>query len=233
VWSDLDRDGIQDAGEPGLAGVIVELLACDAPAADAGASAAIVAATTDALGRYHLTAPHGRYALRFLAVSGYAFSPQGTGSDRALDSDPDPLSGQTPCMTLPPGERTDDLDAGLHRQAGNPVVLTYAPAPPNAGHVTLTWQAESSPERAGFNVRRSQRGDGTYYTINDALIQPEVGAAAASSAMAAYRFVDRDISPGKTYFYRLEDVSVSGRGALHGVVSVTVPQGIYLPLVIR
>ncbi|WP_290439155.1 SdrD B-like domain-containing protein, partial [Arthrobacter sp. SW1] len=51
VWSDLDSDGVQDAGEPGLAGVTVNLL--DGQGAPVnGADGQPVTATTDENGAY-------------------------------------------------------------------------------------------------------------------------------------------------------------------------------------
>ena len=46
VWADLDGDGVQDVGEPGLNGVQV----CATPTA----GGATTCATTDALGAYHI-----------------------------------------------------------------------------------------------------------------------------------------------------------------------------------
>ena len=81
VWRDSDGDGLLGDGEPGVAGVRVELL---------DAHGAVVATTTTGKnGRYsfdRLTA--GAYQLRFSRLpAGLFFTAPGVGADRALDSD--------------------------------------------------------------------------------------------------------------------------------------------------
>lgn len=104
VWLDADADGIQEAGESGLDSVQINLFD------DSG----ILRETTFSLtgGAFSLLATPGDYYLEFIAPDGYGFSPPQVGDDAALDSDPDPDSGQTPIFTL--GAANDlTLDAGL------------------------------------------------------------------------------------------------------------------------
>ncbi len=106
VWLDADGDGVQDAGEPGIAGMTVHLLD--------GSGATIATDTTDANGRYqftHLAA--GDYSVAFVLPSGYAFSPQDQGGNDAADSDADPSTGQTPVLSLSDGESNQTVDAGV------------------------------------------------------------------------------------------------------------------------
>ena len=113
VWLDADADGLQDAGEAGVAGVAVRLYreGVDEPSG---------ATVTDAEGRYRFAdVPPGTYAVVFdLATAPYdfpvAFSPRDRGRDDALDSDPDPLTGRTAAFTLTAAAPTNlDVDAGL------------------------------------------------------------------------------------------------------------------------
>ena len=107
VWYDTDKDGVQDAGETGVAGVTVNLL---------GASGAVVATTvTDADGDYRFAnlAP-GDYAVQFVPPSGYTISPQDAGSDDSADSDANPLTGKTVVTTLVAGENDPTWDLGLY-----------------------------------------------------------------------------------------------------------------------
>jgi hypothetical protein len=53
VWDDVDNDGIQDAGEAGIAGVTVKLCLASAP------TVAIGTATTDANGNYYFSSASG------------------------------------------------------------------------------------------------------------------------------------------------------------------------------
>ncbi|MCB9296620.1 MAG: DUF11 domain-containing protein [Lewinellaceae bacterium] len=110
VWSDTDADGIQDAGEPGIGGVTVNLL-------DGGG--AFLQTTTTALdGSYSFTnlAP-GDYIVEFIGPAGFAPSPQDQGGDDTIDSDANPGTGQTGIITLSSGENDPTNDAGYYESA--------------------------------------------------------------------------------------------------------------------
>lgn len=106
VWKDLDRDGIQESGEPGIQGVTVTLLD--------SAGAAIGITETDATGRYWFTdlAP-GTYAVRFPVSlnDGCVLTTADEGTD-STDSDAD-SSGTTLQVVLTAGQIIDTLDAGF------------------------------------------------------------------------------------------------------------------------
>ncbi|MDF1544667.1 MAG: SdrD B-like domain-containing protein [bacterium] len=106
VWNDLNEDGVQDAGEPGIPGVTVFLTDC---------SGQILASTiTDANGNYYFTnLEPGDYRVEFVALSGMVFSPQNVGND-AADSDADPTTGIADCTNLVAGENDLSWDAGLY-----------------------------------------------------------------------------------------------------------------------
>jgi hypothetical protein len=81
VWQDLDGDGIQDAGEPGAAGITVQLW-------NAGQTQLIDSATTNANGIYSVVAPiPGDYRIRVVPFPGSSFSPKNQGADDTKDSD--------------------------------------------------------------------------------------------------------------------------------------------------
>ena len=106
VWDDLDADGIQDAGEPGLNGVTVELFN--------GAAVSLGTTTTAAGGAYSFTGlTPGVYFVGFTLPAGYQFSALDQGADDALDSDADTISGQTTTYTLTSGETETSVDAGM------------------------------------------------------------------------------------------------------------------------
>ncbi len=107
VWFDVDADGLQEAGEPPVPGVTVELLD--------GFGTAVMTTTTDSLGGYGFGGlSPGDYSLRFSGLpAGHSFTARGQGADAALDSDPDPADGTTGLLTLA-AEQTDlGWDAGL------------------------------------------------------------------------------------------------------------------------
>lgn len=83
VWSDDDRDGLQDHGEPGTPGAPVALSGQD----DLG-HAVRATTTTDEHGAYAFDGLRpGAYTVRFTAPDGRAFTTPLVGPDRAVDSD--------------------------------------------------------------------------------------------------------------------------------------------------
>ncbi len=107
VWNDLNNNGIQDAGEPGIPGVTVTLYA-------ANGTTVVATTTTDALGNYLFTnLDAGSYVVGFSGLpTGYVFSSKDAGTDDSKDSDADTGSGKTAPFTLAPGEINLTIDAG-------------------------------------------------------------------------------------------------------------------------
>jgi len=85
VWEDIDRDGVQDAGEPGIAGVAVRLL---------DANGSVVAETvTDGQGRYQLVPTSAApFTLEVVVPVGFQPTLVNVGGDDAVDSDADPAN---------------------------------------------------------------------------------------------------------------------------------------------
>jgi hypothetical protein len=124
VWIDVDGDGIQDPGEPGLAGVIVELLrpVRDADGVITGYEPVLnllgqpAVARTDEFGRYVIDdLLPGEYVARFTLPDGYAYTtPTAPGSTSANDSDAvptetDPLVGLTAPFMISPTPEGDTI----------------------------------------------------------------------------------------------------------------------------
>jgi LPXTG-site transpeptidase (sortase) family protein len=147
VWLDANMDGIQDAGEIGVANVTVRLL-------DQNGNQ-LATTTTDANGFYSFTGlTPGTYRVDFVPPAGYTVSPANQGVNDALDSDADPITGETANVTLAAGETNNTLDAGLFLQSPgiqvtktiaavnfvspNIVRMTYSIQVLNTGNVTLS-----------------------------------------------------------------------------------------------
>lgn len=106
VWDDTNQNGIQDAGENGIPGVIVKLYDCS--------DNFIAQTTTNSNGIYKFSNLRpGSYYVQFVLPSGYAFTQINQGSDDNLDSDADATTGKTDCTTLTLGQTITNLDAGL------------------------------------------------------------------------------------------------------------------------
>jgi len=106
VWNDTDGDGIQDAGEVGVAGITLVLLNA--------AGQPIATTTTDAFGNYKFSGlPAGDYSVRITPPANYSLSAKTQGADTNLDSDFDPITYTTGTVTLTAGQNRTDIDAGL------------------------------------------------------------------------------------------------------------------------
>ena len=110
VWEDLNGDGVQDGGEPGIPGVKVTLYDADG---------GVVATTiTDGSGNYLFdNLIPGEYTVHFERPSGYRPTAKGAGGDDAVDSDADPITGMTTTIVLESGDNDMTWDAGFYRPA--------------------------------------------------------------------------------------------------------------------
>ena len=103
VWNDLNENGIQDPGEPGVAGVTVTVNNVDF--------------TTDANG-YWLSNDLSwwrNYTVTFSNLpQGFVFSPKDQGTDDNLDSDANPIDGVTAEYRPTRNQTFTHIDAGIY-----------------------------------------------------------------------------------------------------------------------
>ncbi|WP_441250715.1 SdrD B-like domain-containing protein [Kitasatospora sp. McL0602] len=135
VWNDLNKNGLQDAGEPGVPGVRVHLL--DGQGRNVrNKYGKTVSAVTDSTGHYLFAAlPNGKYAVRFdlttLPADATVTKQYAAGAPGPKDSDADQSTGLTQTVDLTGGTDYLDLDMGL--------VFPYVPpTPPPTPPVTPT-----------------------------------------------------------------------------------------------
>ncbi|MFG0247925.1 MAG: SdrD B-like domain-containing protein, partial [Phycisphaeraceae bacterium JB051] len=105
VWLDLNRDGVQDASEVGVANVTVNLLDDQ--------QNVIETTITNEQGDYlfsHLAA--GDYIVQFVLEDGHTFTST-QGSNDETDSDADAITGLTDVLTLQANQHVDNIDAGI------------------------------------------------------------------------------------------------------------------------
>ncbi len=118
VWNDLNKNGKQDSGEPGVPGVPVKLYDCS--------DNLIASTTTDANGLYLFTnVAAGNYYLKFFAPTGWLFTLKDQGSNDLLDSDADPNTGKTDCFPIDPpycDSNSTKWDAGLYEHPTTPTL---------------------------------------------------------------------------------------------------------------
>ncbi len=108
VWYDGNQNGIQDGDETGISDVIVNLYSSNDALSDT--------TTTDSAGFYSFNNLNpGDYYLEFIPPIEHIFTIQNEGADDTLDSDADPLSGQTIPITIGATTIDSTWDAGLYK----------------------------------------------------------------------------------------------------------------------
>jgi len=119
VWNDLNGNGVQDAGEPGLAGLTVML-----------GGAASATTTTDASGGYQFTGlSAGNYSVTVGTPAGFTASPSNQGGDPLKDSNGSPAS-----VTLATNSSSDQsIDFGF----------VPIPTPPSGQIGDYVWEDEN------------------------------------------------------------------------------------------
>jgi hypothetical protein len=113
VWADIDSDGIQDLGEPGVENIQVNLLDnAGNPVMDGGSP---VTTTTDGNGYYIFSGlDNGSYMIEvILPGGGVTFSPQNALGDDEVDSDVNTSTGRSIAVALNGGVIIDNVDIGL------------------------------------------------------------------------------------------------------------------------
>jgi len=174
VWYDANDNGIQDAGENGFNGIIVELY-------DATGTTLLASATTDATGNFYFNnsnvtgglAPNTSYILRVaasqfdetgsgplagLSISKYAIT--GNGAPGLSDNDASKVSGkaQISFTTGNYGQSNHNLDFGF---TGIPLPLTlisFTAQLNNNNQVSLKWTTVTEVKVSHFVVERSTDG---------------------------------------------------------------------------
>lgn len=217
VWDDTNRDGIQDAGEPGVAGVTVMLYR----------NGAVVGTTTSGTDGYYIfdnldaRDPFGNpysYQVSFANLPpNYVFTSQGAtagsnGAGTTTDSDVNPSTGMSRPVTLTYGQNIPDVDAGIHSTAPLPVTLVRFNAVSENNTALLTWSTSAETNSSVFDIQRSQNAI-EWMKID------EVMALGKSNSMHQYQYVDPQPLNGINY-YRLKMIDRDGTFALSRVLSV-------------
>jgi hypothetical protein len=149
VWDDIDGDGLQDAGEPGVAGYTVQLW-------NSTKTLLIDSDVTNASGNYTVTSPGpGNYRIRVLLNGGDSFSPKDVGSDDTDDSDINPSgadAGFTDIYAIASNVISiTSIDAGIEDPSPPPtptptVTPTATPTPDPSATATPEPTATPTPE---------------------------------------------------------------------------------------
>ncbi len=96
------------------------------------------------------------------------------------------------------------------------LMLWLAQVERSQAEVIVRWETASELETAGFNVYRGQSPDEINQRLNSNLLLPAVDPLEGGK----YEYRDSQVEPGKTYFYQIEEVEISGQTNQYGPIEV-------------
>ncbi len=131
-----------------------------------------------------------------------------------------PNTAGTYNFTITATDQSTCTDVASYQLIINPplgVTLASFGAQGSSDRVVVSWETLSEANNAGFNVYRADNDAGP-----QTLLAYVPSQAPGSTQGFAYSYDDLAVQPGQTYWYWLEDVSLSGATTLHGPVSATV-----------
>ena len=162
VWKDTNNNGLQDSGEPGIAGVNVQLK---------NGSTVLATTTTNSQGFYQFNGVcAGTYTVTVLnPPSGYTASPSNVGSNRAIDSNGSPAT-----VTLPANNSTDQtIDFG------------YVPPTTICVPTTFVMEGNSATSGAAGNIKTFTAANGVQVKAS-AFSRDKSSGAWATAYLGAY-----------------------------------------------
>ena len=183
VWFDTNQDGIQDAGEPGVNGITVNLhdnFSCTGVPVDTMVTANGGTPARD--GHYFfLGLDTGDYCVQFTGLpTGFQFTAQNVGDDN-LDSDADTITGQVQNISLTAVDPT--IDAGVFA---------------NGSIAGLTWCESSANSNATYDL---VDGDAVLTDIQITLYEDVDCSDTVNGAEAASAVVMDTANPAGTYLF--------------------------------
>jgi SdrD B-like domain/Secretion system C-terminal sorting domain len=207
VWNDNNKNGLYEAGEPLVGGVLVTLYN------SVGTPIATQITGTD--GTYLFTnLDAGNYSVGFTNIPpGYFFVPAKQGTDNNIDSDAAPANGRTAAITLPPGGFDKTLFAGISNSTLAVNVVSFTATLGTNKQVSLNWTLSEETNMSGYDVERSL--DGVNFT--------KLGTVAARGAnnSVSYNYMDdvQNITSSVIY-YRIKLVDRANSGKYTNVLPV-------------
>ena len=200
VWDDLNGDGIQDDGEPGMANVLV--------ATYSSAGTLVGTVVTDGTGHYEVPGLFfaSDYYLRFFPPPGYVLTLAHQGSDDLVDSDADPFTLETPVISLVEQSDLVRWDAGMIPHCVAPDETVYI------GSMSLTDDGNEYPILNFLDANQPSQVTGyNIYRSSDPVPPPSTWPLLATDvidmdeATPNKQWIDTtgDVSPSGTWFYKV------------------------------
>jgi len=153
IWLDLNSDGIEDAGEPGIAGVVLYIVNA--------AGDTLGTATTDANGMYLFGGLLPDAAGYSVIVGAENFAPGGTLETATQTGAPSGPGGQETTATSDPLPNSNDSDLTLDWGffvPELPVELASFEGEMRNGQIDLAWTTVTEDNNSGFSIEISQDG---------------------------------------------------------------------------
>jgi len=87
--------------------------------------------------------------------------------------------------------------------------------------VVVEWITATEINTVGFNLYRGETPTDHFVQINDDFIPAGQDPLAGGS----YSYTDKDVRPGRVYYYQLEEIESSGVSSRHGLIEVRAVAG--------
>lgn len=83
--------------------------------------------------------------------------------------------------------------------------------------IIINWETATEFETAGYAIYRSDSPDGPFIKITTDLIPASTDPLTGGT----YEYTDLNVLAGKTYYYQLEEIELSGNANIEGPIEVT------------
>ncbi len=146
------------------------------------------------------------------------------------NGDDDPFDGVIDEVRISSAARSDAwLNTEYNNQSSPATFFTLGPETPatavrllrfeakgDGSDVSVEWETAHEIGNMGFYLYRSEHPGGPYSKLNEGMIAGSMFGAAGRS----YSFIDKNVTRGKIYYYKLEDVDDGGNRTMHGPICV-------------
>ncbi|NOX38873.1 MAG: T9SS type A sorting domain-containing protein [Calditrichaeota bacterium] len=120
----------------------------------------------------------------------------------------------------PYGQTVGNVNSDGNTDQSLPVQLRFFRAEPQPQGVLLVWETASEINNLGFVLEKATEDSTAFQLLASYASHPALQGAGNSTQSRRYEFLDREVTPGQTYWYRLSDVSVSGQRTLLATIRV-------------
>jgi hypothetical protein len=138
----------------------------------------------------------------------------------ALMANSSATDGATYCFRLTNAGATDNFTYTKYALATvgttTAVKLISFKATGHEAAVHVTWETAQEIGNMGFHLYRATNPGGPFSRITNLLIPGLISSVKGKS----YIFIDEDVSKGRLYYYKIEDIDSSGTHNFHGPISV-------------